>query len=252
MRPRGAFVIPIALFLAFGSPARAEGETRCPTPKSAKDKDRASVELFNRAIAKEAADPDAALELLRCADALADRPAVALRRGLTAERLGKNDEAITSLERYLVLAGNYAPDRPEMERHIARLKSAQAKPEDPEPEPEPEPDVAPSSEPERPSRSSTKKTAGIVTLGVGGALVVVGSVLLYSAKKKSDAVRDVDPASRTPWQSADGKERLDAAKQQQTWGFIALGVGALGAAAGAYLIVDASEKSAFVGFRRTF
>lgn len=249
MRPRVAFVISIALSLACGSPARAEGEASCPTPKSAKEKDRVSVELFNRAIAKEAADPDAALELLRCADALADRPAVALRRGLIAERLGKNDEAITSLERYLVLAGNYAPDKPEMERHIARLKSANAKPEDPEPEPEP--DIAPIAE-ERAAPSSTKRTAGIVTLGVGGAILVVGGVLLYSAKKKSDAVHDVDPSSRTPWQSADGEERLDAAKRQQTWGFIALGVGALGAAAGAYLMVDASDDRAFVGVRRAF
>jgi hypothetical protein len=249
MRPRVALAISIALSLACGSPARAEGEASCPTPKSAKEKDRVSVELFNRAIAKEAADPDAALELLRCADALADRPAVALRRGLVAERLGKNDEAITSLERYLVLAGDYAPDKPEMERHIARLKSANAKPEDPEPEPEP--DIAPVAK-ERAAPSSTKNTAGIVTLGVGGALLVVGGVLLYSAKRKSDTVHDVDPSSRTPWQSADGEERLDAAKRQQTWGFIALGVGALGAAAGAYLMVDASEQSAFVGFSRAF
>jgi hypothetical protein len=248
MRSRGAFAIPIALFLACASPALAEGGAHCPTPKSAKEKDRVSVDLFNRAIAKEAADPDAALELLRCADALTDRPAVALRRGLISERLGKNDEAITSLERYLVLAGDYAPDKPEMERHIARLKRANAKP-DPDPDPEPEPAPVPE---ERPRPSSSKKTAGIVTLGVGGALVLVGGVLLYSAKKKSDAVHDVEPSSRTPWQSADGEERLDAAKRQQTWGFIALGVGALGAAAGAYLIVDASERRAFVGFRRAF
>lgn len=222
----------------------------CPTPKSVKERDRASVELFNRAIQKEAADPDGALELLRCADGLADRPAVALRRGLTAERVGKNDEAIVALERYLTLAGSYAPDREEMQRHIARLKSAGAKPEDPDDALTPETPPSPEPEPSRPMPA--KKMAGIVTLGVGGALLVVGGVLLYSAKKKSDAVEDVEPASRTPWQSADGKERLDAAKRQQTWGFIALGVGALGAAAGAYLIVDSAEKSAFVGVRRAF
>lgn len=222
----------------------------CPSPKTPKERDRVSVELFNRAIQKEAADPDGALELLRCADGLADRPAVALRRGLTAERVGKNDEAIVALERYLALAGDYAPDKQEMQRHIARLKSAREKPEDPEDEPVP---VVPADPEPGPSpKTSTKKTAGIVTLGVGGALVVVGTVLLYSAKKKSDAVHDVDPSSRTPWQSADGEERLDAAKKQQTWGFIALGVGALGAAAGAYLIVDTSEKSAFLGVQRAF
>jgi hypothetical protein len=250
MRPRGAFAISVLLHLACTLPAHAEGEARCPTPKSAKERDRVSVELFDRAIAKEAADPDAALELLRCADTLADRPAIALRRGLIAERIGKNDEAITSLERYLALAGDYAPDKAEMQRHIARLKSALASPEDPAPEPAP--DRPPSPEPDRSRPSSRKTTAGIVTLGVSGALLVTGGVLLYSAKKKSDAVHDVDPSSRTPWQSADGEERLDAAKSQQTWGFIALGVGVLGAAAGAYLVVDASPRSAFVGIRRAF
>jgi hypothetical protein len=230
--------------------ARAEQTFTCPDPKATAERDRASVKFFNQAIAREAADPDGALELLRCADGLADRPAVALRRGLIAERLGKNDEAITALERYLTLSGDYAPDKAEMQKHIARLKSAKPKAApaaDPEPDPEPEP------KPDRaPPKSSTKKTVGFAALGVGGALMIVGSVLLYSAKKKSDAVHDVDPASKTPWQSGEGEERLDAAKRQQTWGFIALGVGAVSAGAGAYLILDASERSAFVGVRRAF
>src|SRR5690606_5698804 len=125
----------------------AAAPIQCPEDTGRpREMERKGQKLFEEALRREPADPQGALEILLCVQRFADRPAVALRIGILAERLGKTELAVQSFERYLALAGRAAPDRAEMEAHIARLREKLPKPTPevvPEPAPEPEPTPPP-------------------------------------------------------------------------------------------------------------
>jgi hypothetical protein len=234
--------------LAVAIPARA-GSTTCPAdtgdPVAAERKGR---ELFEEALRREAADPRGALEILTCVQRLADKPAVSLRVGIIAERLGNTKLAADSFERYLALAGDAAPDRREMREHIDHLRAeiAKAKKPAPAPPPAPPPETgpAPPTPEQPPSEPATRSPLpGWVVVGTGGVLMVVGGLFLIDAKKKNDDVHAIEPGT-TYWNSAEAKDRLDQASREQTIGYVALGIGAAAASVGVWLVLDANRHVA--------
>lgn len=223
----------LTALVLFALPARAEVPP-CPTdtgnPREMEKKGRA---LFEEALRREAGDPRGALEILTCVQRIADKPAVSLRVGMIAERVGNKKLAAESFERYLALAGDAAPDRAELTEHIARLRkelSKEAPP--PRPDTEPAPPPTPPAPVERPS-----PTLGYITLVAGGALMIGGGYFLYSAKSRNDDVHALEPGS-TYWNSAEAKDEFDAAKREQTLGVIGLAAGAIATGVGLYLVLD--------------
>ncbi len=235
--------LSLSLALCLTSEIAAAQSFTCPAEVSQDEREKKARELFDEALRREPADPRGALEILNCARRFADKPAVSLRIGTIAERLGKFDLAIEALERYLRLAGDAAPDRVPMRKHIESLR------EKLEESQEASSSVLPPLPKDEPKERSP--VPGYLVAGGGGALLVVGGVLLYSAKKRSDDVHDIPPGT-TYWNSSDAKGEIDGAKRQQTVGFIVLGAGAVAGAIGAYLIDDAKSPvtaSAVVGKR---
>lgn len=223
--------------MLFASPAAGE-PVRCPDDTgSAREMERKGKALFEEALRREPADPKGALELLLCVQRFADRPAVALRIGILAERLGKLELAIRSFERYLALAGDAAPDRAEMTAHIAELREKLAAP----PPVEPEPTPAPEPQPEPPPGETKPPIAGWALAAGGGGLMLLGGVLLFSAKQRSDDVHDLEPGS-TFWNSEEARSEFDQAKREQTLGIVSLAVGAAAATVGVVLIVSSQRE----------
>jgi hypothetical protein len=211
----------------------------CPEDTgSAREMERKGKALFEEALRREPADPRRALELLLCVQRFADRPAVALRIGILAERLGKYELAIRSFERYLALAGDAAPDRAEMTAHIAQLREKLAAPPPPEPPPDPKPEPEP--KPEPPPGDAKPPIAGWALAAGGGGLILLGGVLLFSAKQRSDDVHEIEPGS-TFWNSEEARSEFDQAKREQTLGIVSLAVGAAAATVGVVLIVSADR-----------
>jgi hypothetical protein len=195
--------------------------------------------LFEQALRREPADPSGALELLLCAQRFADKPAVALRIGIVAERLGKTALAVRSFERYLALAGNAAPDRAEMQAHISGLREKLA-PAQPVPDPEPAPD--PKTEPQpQPDTGAPPPIAGWALAGGGGVLMVLGGVLLWTAKQRSGDVHDIEPGT-TFWNSGEARAEQDQAKREQTLGILGLALGAATATIGVVLVISADRE----------
>jgi hypothetical protein len=195
--------------------------------------------LFEEALRREPADPRGALELLLCVQRFADRPAVALRIGIVAERLGKYELAIRSFERYLALAGDAAPDRAEMTEHIARLRARLAAPK-PLPRPQPEPSPEPQPAPSPPVSDAPPPIAGWALAAGGGGLIVLGGILLFTAKQRSDDVHDIEPGT-VFWNSEEARAEFEQAKREQTLGVVSLAVGAAAATVGVVLIVSAQH-----------
>jgi hypothetical protein len=230
----------IAALASATSPARAE-QPVCPNDSGdAEEMERVGRRLFEEALKREENDPRGAIEILSCIQRFADKPAVSLRVGIIAEKIGNKRLAADSYERYLALAGDAAPDRSEMQERIKKLRAD-------EPAAKPPPATAPAPVTPQPTTPPADKgstpTLGFIVAGVGGALLVGGGLLLYSAKKRNDDVHGLDPG-KTYWNSADAKDELDTAKREQTIGFIALGLGAAATAAGIWLIVDAHGQVA--------
>jgi hypothetical protein len=199
--------------------------------------ERKGKKLFEEALRREPADPTGALELLLCVQSFADRPAVALRIGILAERLGKTQLAMQSFERYLALAGSDAPDREEMQAHIERLRDKLPKqPETAKPEPEPQPEPTP--QPPVDTEGPKPPIAGWALAGGGGVLMIVGGVLLWTAKQRSDDVQDIESGT-TFWNSEEARSEHEQAKREQTLGILSLAVGAAAATVGVVLIATA-------------
>ena len=110
----------VALTLAAPVAAEAPCE-RASEVDASQHESRARV-LFEEAIGIEASKPEEALHLLRCADLLAERPAIKLRIGTLAERLEQTSDALAAYREYLELAGEAAPDREDLLRRIDKLE----------------------------------------------------------------------------------------------------------------------------------
>jgi hypothetical protein len=230
----------LAAALVVGAPAARAAQFECPEDTGRpQEMNRKAQALFEQALRREPADPGSALELLLCAQRFADKPAVALRIGIVAERLGRTELAVRSFERYLALAGSAAPDRVEMQQHITRLreKLASTSPA-PEPEPQPEPELEP-----RPAPDTGPKPpiAGWALAASGGVLMVVGGVLLWSAKQRSDDVHEIEPGT-TLWNSEQARAEYEQAKREQTLGILGLALGAAAATVGMVLVISSERE----------
>ena len=222
---------------ALAAPSDAADRFACPQVARGAQADRQARELFEQALAREAADPEGALVRLRCAETLAGKPVVPLRMGILFERLGRKGDAADAFERYLSLAGKQAPDAAQMRVRIARLRA-------PDKAPDPAPIVSSSPQP---ASSAARPLAGWITTGAGLALMLTGGVLLGSAKAKSDDVHDVTASSSTPWDGPEGREKMEEARREQTWGAILLGLGTVTAAAGGWMLVSPPRAPASRG-----
>jgi hypothetical protein len=212
----------------------------CGPHQAASDRESEARKLFDEALRLEQSQPQRALELLGCARSLADRPAVSLRIGTIAEKLGLLEQAIEGYERYLTLAGDLAPDRAPIQKRIDTLRDEL---EEREARADPTLGVTPTTR-EKPAKSAVP---GYIVTGAGTALMLVGGVFLYSAKRQNDDVHDVEPGT-TYWNSENGKEKLESARRAQTIGLVSLGVGAIVTGVGVYLVLDA-RRSVSAGAR---
>jgi hypothetical protein len=200
--------------------------------------ERQGQRLFEEALRREPSDPRGALELLLCVQRFADKPAVALRIGTIAERLGKYELAARSFERYLALAGSAAPDREQMTEHIRNLRekiagSRSATPAPPPPAPLP-------AQPAEPA-GSRPPIAGWALAAGGGVLMALGGFLLWTAKQRSDDVHEIESGT-TFWNSEQARSEFEQAEREQTLGILSLTLGAAAATVGVVLIVSADRE----------
>jgi hypothetical protein len=222
--------VAAALFCACAFSAHvARADFTCPTADHGREKKARSV--FEEAVQIEASDPEGALLRYQCAGRLADRPAIQLRIGVVAERLGKDDIAIAAFERYLELAGASAPDVESMRQHVRELRDKRAKATAPTPSrSNASPDPPPPPKREEPPPSDPMLTyLGWGLVGVGAVSGIIGTGFLIDAKSKSDKVQDLPEG--TTWASPEAEGRYDSATTSQTIGivFLALAPALIGA-----------------------
>lgn len=237
--PRLLEALSVSLALCTVSTAARAQTYDCAPHLVVTDREAEARTLFDEAIRVEQSQPEQALAILGCARQLADRPAVSLRIGTIAERLGKLEPAIEGYERYLKLAGDLAPDRAPIQKRIDALHDKLEEEEE-----QRDPTLVPA-----PVRKKQEKSAlpGYIVTGAGGALILLGGFFLYSAKQENDEVHEIEPGT-TFWNSEDAREKLDGAKRSQTIGLVSLGVGAIATGVGVYLILDA-RRSVSAGAR---
>ena len=230
----GTSLVALAL-IAPAADARADASFSCPSPDSAKEREKAARAVFAEGVQIEASDPEGAIARYRCAGTLAMKPAIELRIGVVAERLHRDDVAIVAFERYLELAGGSAPDAESMRQHVKDLKAKRdrelaerkrAKPKD-------EPVGPPPPPPDETTPAGTYAGWGLAGLGV--LLGAVGTGFLLAAKSNSDDVHAL-PAG-TPWASEQARGAFDSAQSQQTTGVVLWVVAPLAIAAGVVLIL---------------
>jgi hypothetical protein len=211
-------------------PAQAASPEACPAPTEDRDSNRKEAKaLFEQALMMEPSAPVEALAMLRCAETLAPRAAIALRIGTIEERLGHFAEAADAFERYLERAGAHAPDVEPMGERIGKLRArvkAQAEQE--------EQDRA--AEREGSSSSGTQSVVGWVAGGTGLAFAIVGVALLGAAKGHSDSVHDIEPGT-TAWSSDEASGTFEQAEVEQSVGIVGLAVGGSLLALGAVLLI---------------
>ena len=230
MTPAPSLSIALAaILLLCGDLALAQ--QRCPGPSGDARRDEQQARaLFDQALQLEPAQPEAALDALACAERLASKPAVALRIGTIAERLGRRELAADAFERYLELAGNLAPDAEQMRARIAQLRKVAGESTRPAAAVDPE-------------RGDGQRLAGWVLTSAGAALAVIGVVLLTVAKVHSDEVHAL-ASGTTAWDSEEARGSYESALREETLGAIGLIAGGSVAALGVFLIAVAPDGEA--------
>lgn len=204
-----------AVFVVFVV-ADVRAEEPCPEPSGDASADEDSARrMFDSGLALEPSDPQGALVELHCAQKHADKPAIALRIGTIAERLGNRREAITAFEHYLELAGDSAPDRRQLSARIATLRGElegeRSKPVKRDAPPIEEGDQG-------------IFVAGWVLTGAGLVLAIAGGVLLSVAKEQNDEVEALQPGT-VAWDSDEARGTFEAAERNQALGIVGLAVG---------------------------
>ncbi len=224
---------PAAVFAQEGQPSAADEEARG---------------LFN---AGEAAFSDAryedALRYFRDAYRLSGRPGLLYNIGVAADRLRRDQEALEAFERFLAEAPPGTRQRQDAEARVRVLREAIARGEQAAPSPEGGGATSPAArgggEPSTsgaPSAGGGDATAGWIVLGAGAAVAVVGAVLLGVGQADASSVESAPDG--TPWLDvADAAGRADLLRNL---GWVLLGVGVAGAAAGLTLaIIQGSSGS---------
>jgi len=146
-----------------------------------------------------------ALEYLTRSYELSRRPALLFNLGTTYDRLRRDAEALAAFQQYLRDVPD-AENRLEVEARIAVLREAAARSTPPptvvEPDPVPDPQPPPTTPPPLPVTSTDAGPAPWIVVGVGGAAVIAGAVLMGVAAAD---VASVEGAMRgTLWEPGEG------------------------------------------------
>ena len=233
-------VCTLASTAAAGSArAQAAPATVAPTPTVAPGAEAEARALYT---AGQAAFHEGryenALEYLTRSYELSRRPALLFNLGTTYDRLRRDAEALAAFQQYLHDVPE-AENRLEVEARIAVLREAAARSTPPpavvEPDPVPEPQP-PTTPPPAPATSSDAGPAPWIVVGVGGAAVVAGAVLMGVAAAD---VAAVEGASRgTRWETVEGAYARSEA--ESIAGAVLLGVGGAAALGGIVWAVTGS------------
>ena len=173
----------------------------CPVDVPTADKEPRARALFEEALRLEPGNPDAALLRLGCAEELVQRPAVALRIGIIADRLGRYRQAIDAFRNYLKRLQNAAPDQAEIEARISKLLTLEAK----------------KAEQQAAAADPRPRTLGVVLAAAGGVVFIAGGGLLIAAKVHNDQVHDIEPGT-TSWDSEEARNLFEQAELEQSLG----------------------------------
>ncbi len=129
------------------------------------------------------------------------RPAVALRIGIIADRLGRYRQAIDAFRNYLKRLQNAAPDQAEIEARISKLLTLEAK----------------KAEQQAAAADPRPRTLGVVLAAAGGVVFIAGGGLLIAAKVHNDQVHDIEPGT-TSWDSEEARNLFEQAELEQSLG----------------------------------
>jgi tetratricopeptide (TPR) repeat protein len=222
-----------------------------PPPGEQTDRDEAGAEAEARALyaAAQAAFHEGrfenSLQYFQRAYELTRRPALLYNLAVTYDRLRRDEEALAAFEQYLREEPN-AENVREVEGRVAVLRQALARTTDPSRAEATPLDTTPVEtttrvEPTPPDTAPIDRTPPIVAapsndagpgpwivVGVGGAAVVAGAVLLAVAAADVAAVEGASPGTR--WSEVRGA--YDRSEAESIAGGVLLGVGAAAAAAG--------------------
>jgi hypothetical protein len=250
----------LLLLVLIAGEAKAAPTFTCPAVSDPATKEKKARAIFEEAVQLEASDPESALVRYQCAAKLVDRPAIALRIGIVAERLHKDDVAIVAFERYLELAGTSAPDYEKMKAHVKELREKPKPSTDPPPSntnptnnpptngqntPGQAPITHDQPPPPPPAPSQTTTYVGWGLVAGGGALAIAGSVFLAIAKSKSDDVHGL--AIGTQWASDQARGTYESATQSNTIGIVLLAIAPVAIIAGGTMLFTSGAFSSSGG-----
>ena len=212
------------------------------TEASAEEHSRRGVEFY-----AEGKLPEAVREMLKAYE-LAPEPGLLYNIARIYQKMGQRDLATPYLKEFVTQPGADPDTVQKALQHLEALKRApaasmpRAVPPPPAPEPEPTPEPAPApTEPgpaPAPAESSSIDLLGWITLGTGGATLIVAGVLGGLALSADGVVNDLN---------ADTADRAAAQQDVEDFGLgadICIGVGVAAAAAGlVMLLVNAGEDA---------
>ena len=176
----------------------------------------------------------AALNYFRQAYEMSGRALLLYNIGSAAEHLRRDGEALDAFERYLAETPEDAPNRAAVAARVEILRTELAEGAAGVVTPAPTASTAPA-----PSAQESPDLAPWITLGVGGALVIVGAVLLGVGYADAATFQSAAPGSM--WSSVASAH--DQAPILEGTGFALLGVGVAAAVAGLVWALTASHGS---------
>lgn len=206
---------PCLSLLFFVLPVRAQVDS---ADEEARNLYEAGEEAFG------AARYEAALEHFRASYELSHRPELLYNIGITADRLGRNDEALEAFRGYLASDAVDEARRPDVEARVAALEQP----------------AVPA------ARSEPDPTTPIVLAVTGGALVALSVVLIAVGATENQLVQDAPPGAS--W--ADYAGHQDTATGLLWSGGIAAGLGVglvLAGVVGLVLPAPSSDVSLSIG-----
>lgn len=246
------FFLVAALLIGFAGTSRAAPGERCPDkPKSVKKTRSLAGRFYGKGMkAFEAGKYEQALSSFRCAQSLLPVRLTRYWIARSAEAAGKHSLA-AMLYGELVLAPPPQVGKKELEERLEALKKKMAKEEALRNQPRPReprwddprkhparPRPGGGTEKKKQSKHASKRRAftlsGWISIGVGGALTLVGVGLGAAYATDKNKIEDASPG--TPW-NPDLKKRYDRLDSFKSGTAVCLGVGLGAVVAGSLLLV---------------
>jgi hypothetical protein len=241
MRARAAVSIASLLWLVVSARVEARAQEAATTEgadSATAGEDAEARSLFSAGeVAFREGRYENALDYLQRAYALSRRPALLYNIGTTLDRLRRDDEAIVAFEQYLREVTE-ADNRLEIEARLAVLRaSVEARRDEPARDGGVASDEGPSTPP--PAASGSDGVGGWILVGVGGASIVAGAVLLGLAVADVAAVENPGPG--TYWSAVD--DAYGRSEGESIAGVVLLGVGGAAAIAGLVWVLLPNEPA---------